>query len=94
MASLGGHTRCALSVVLCAHPIRGESHIQHNTNREVATLGRAPRLGRQSDPRHALTFDSTKKVEEMPFVPGAANSTEKKHIIPYVTSPSICLKKC
>jgi len=32
-----------MSVVLHVHPVRGESHIQHNTNRVVATL--AERLG-------------------------------------------------
>jgi len=26
-----------MGVVLPAHPVLGESHIQHNTNREVAT---------------------------------------------------------
>jgi len=26
-----------MSVILSAHPIRGESHIQHNANQEVAT---------------------------------------------------------
>jgi len=30
-------------VVLHVHPVRGESHIQHNTNRVVATL--AAKLG-------------------------------------------------
>jgi len=32
-----------MSVVLHAHPVRGESHIQHNTNQVVATL--AAKLG-------------------------------------------------
>jgi len=32
-----------MSVILWAHPVREESHIQHNANREVATL--AARLG-------------------------------------------------
>jgi len=27
-----------MGVVLHAHPVHAESHIQHNTNREVATL--------------------------------------------------------
>jgi len=27
-----------MGVILHAHPIRGESHIQHNTNGEVATI--------------------------------------------------------
>ena len=49
-----GHTPCSLffclfvphiymGVALCAHPVRGESHIPHKANREVATL--AARLG-------------------------------------------------
>jgi len=25
-------------IVLCAHPVRGESHIQRNATREVATV--------------------------------------------------------
>jgi len=32
-----------MGVVLRAHPVHGESHVQHNANREVATL--AARLG-------------------------------------------------
>ena len=32
-----------MGVVLHVHPVRGESHIQHNTNREVAIL--AAKLG-------------------------------------------------
>jgi len=32
-----------MGVVLHIHPVRGESHIQHNTNRVVATL--AAKLG-------------------------------------------------
>jgi len=27
-----------MGAVLCAHPVRGESHIQRNTNGEVATV--------------------------------------------------------
>jgi len=28
-----------MGVILCAHPVRGESHIQRNANREVVTSG-------------------------------------------------------
>jgi len=28
-----------MGVVLCAHPVHGVSHIQRNTNGEVATVG-------------------------------------------------------
>jgi len=27
-----------MGVILCAHPVRGESHIQRNANQEVATI--------------------------------------------------------
>jgi len=27
-----------MGVIRCAYPVRGESHIQHNVNQEVATI--------------------------------------------------------
>jgi len=36
-----------MGVILRAHPVRGESHIQLNSNREVATTRAFPKLSGQ-----------------------------------------------